>query len=357
MMKRVLIALGVALGGCSDNSGATSPPSGADLISSVKRGDGAACGHQMVLEHIGLLATGQLTYSDENDWNGGWTPAQIQDFGSSFVSQVTQIVRNSYDDSASRISCGALYTAATNGAWFSHPIEYDIQISVDQEPIIAVRNERQLKDTAWRAHHLYYCENIYPEQVQREGTPYGIVCTLDELRRVDRTRLERIVVPAVPAESEGRDDAQQRDEQARDNERKLAERAAEERVGRVEYRGPPVILPGPPPPPPRPAVPDDRPTVIANPSWQRPPQPRFPGVARLRRVTRGTAEVSCRVQPNGALTSCRSTPETASSLGFGGEAVRAAEEARVTSQTVDRLATGGSVTFTIRFEDDQPRGD
>lgn len=356
-MKRVLIALGVALGGCSDNSGARSAPSGADLVTSVKRGDGAACDHQMVLEHIGLLATGQLTYSDEDNWNGGWTPAHIQDFRSSFVSQVTQIVRNSYDDSASRISCGALYTAATNGAWFSHPIEYDIQISVDQEPIIAVRDERQLKETAWRAHHLYYCENIYPEQVQREGTPYGIVCTLDELRRVERTRLERAVIPVVPAESEKRNDAQQRDEQARDNERKLAERAAEERVGRVEYRGPPVILPGPPPPPPMPATPDDRPTVIANPTWQRPPQPRFPGMARLRRVVRGSAEVSCRIWPNGSLGSCRATSETPRGFGFGEEAVRAGDEARVTSQTVNRLAAGGSVTFTLRFEDDQPRVD
>ncbi len=120
----------------------------------------------------------------------------------------------------------------------------------------------------------------------------------------------------------------------------------------VEYVGPPVIEPGPPSP--RPAVRDDRAAVITNPTWGRYISPTFPPLARAQGLTNGTAAVSCGVRPNGGLSDCDLVSEVPAGVGFGESAIRAAASARVTPSTVDRLAPGGRINFTVRFRDDQP---
>ena len=116
---------------------------------------------------------------------------------------------------------------------------------------------------------------------------------------------------------------------------------------RVEYTGPPVIVPGPPPPPAPPAPP--RPSVIRNPSWSRQPTVEFPERALSRGVESGTVVLNCLVQPNGSVTDCRIESENPSGAGFGQAAISGARRARVSPREVDGAATGARVTFTVRF--------
>ncbi|MBJ7486111.1 energy transducer TonB [Brevundimonas sp.] len=115
---------------------------------------------------------------------------------------------------------------------------------------------------------------------------------------------------------------------------------------RVEYTGPPVIVPGPPPPPAPPAPP--RPSVITNVAWSRPPRPTaddFPARAMDRGVS-GSATVSCTAQANGRPANCRVVSETPAGMGFGQAAVRIVQRGQLSPRTVDGAAT--NATFTVR---------
>jgi protein TonB len=117
---------------------------------------------------------------------------------------------------------------------------------------------------------------------------------------------------------------------------------------RVEYRGPPVIVPGPPPPPAPPAPP--RPSVVTNPAWGRRVDPEYPERAAARGVDQiATVRVSCALQPNGSLTDCRTVSEDPPGLGFGAAALAAARRSRVTPGTVDGAAVGARVEYNVRF--------
>lgn len=338
--------------------------SAAELVRSVKRGNGRACNHPNVISHIKLAATGELTFPPDVAWNGGWTSEFTQDFHNNFNGDVSRVVLNAHDAGASSVSCSALYTATINGFWANTPIDYNIQISVDQEPIIEILNTRQLTTAAGQAKHQYYCENIYPEQVQQHGTPYALICTLEELQRVEPSRLEgpvsRSSTPPPPPTNASTRTQSSPVKLSSASTPPPSEVSAPSRSD-DHSSGPPVVISGPPPspapqflpPPPR----DTRPTTISNPSWSRPPTPRFPGAARLLRITDGSAELSCTVTADGSLQRCRVLSETPRGAGFGTAVQAAAQSATVSRQTVDRLAAGGSVTFELRLHDDQPRTD
>jgi protein TonB len=116
---------------------------------------------------------------------------------------------------------------------------------------------------------------------------------------------------------------------------------------RVEYKGPPVIVPGPPPPPAPPAPP--RPSVISNPSWARQPTVEYPERAISRGIERGRVGVDCLVNPNGSMTDCRITSEDPAGSGFGQAALQGARRARVSPREVDGAAVGARVRFNMTF--------
>ncbi|NBB64869.1 TonB family protein, partial [Pseudomonas sp. ODNR1LW] len=116
---------------------------------------------------------------------------------------------------------------------------------------------------------------------------------------------------------------------------------------RVEYKGPPVNIPGPPPPPAPPAP--VRPPVITSVNWSRQPRPEFPERAQERGIEEGTVVLSCTVQPNGSATNCSIVSETPTGAGFGREALSSMRSARFSPGTVDGVAQGGTARFTVRF--------
>ena len=117
---------------------------------------------------------------------------------------------------------------------------------------------------------------------------------------------------------------------------------------RVEYKDPPVIVPGPPPPPAPPAPP--RPSVVTNPSWGRQVLPEYPERALARGIEGvSSVRVSCALQPNGSLADCRTVSEDPPGMGFGAAALAAARRSRVTPGTVDGAAVGARVEWTVRF--------
>lgn len=114
--------------------------------------------------------------------------------------------------------------------------------------------------------------------------------------------------------------------------------------------GPPVFTTTPPEPVPVPPRP--RPQIITNPSWARAPQALMPERALSRGIETGSATLECTVQPNGSLSRCNIVSETPSGAGFGQAAAQAAARARISPRTVDGLAPGGSVRFTLPFSTD-----
>ncbi|MDP2118031.1 MAG: TonB family protein, partial [Brevundimonas sp.] len=120
------------------------------------------------------------------------------------------------------------------------------------------------------------------------------------------------------------------------------------KADRVEYTGPPVIVPGPPPPPAPPAPP--RPSVVTSPVWARQVLPEYPERAASRGLSQvATVRVSCALLPNASLTDCRTVSEDPSGYGFGAAALAAARRSRVTPGTVDGAAVGARVEWNDRF--------
>ena len=111
---------------------------------------------------------------------------------------------------------------------------------------------------------------------------------------------------------------------------------------RVESTRPPDCLDCAPSPP-------RRPSVITNPSWSRAPQPEYPAAALAAGITDGRVTLDCLVTPAGLLTGCGVIEETPPGFGFAGSAVAAAALARISPRTLDGVAVGARVRFTIRY--------
>lgn len=95
---------------------------------------------------------------------------------------------------------------------------------------------------------------------------------------------------------------------------------------------------------------EDRPTTITNPSWAQHPMPRtYPAAALEQGLNNGQADLSCRVESDGRVSDCTVLSETPEGVGFGAAALQAAADARLSPRTVDGVATGGTVRFSIRF--------
>ncbi|MEC8532702.1 MAG: energy transducer TonB [Pseudomonadota bacterium] len=115
---------------------------------------------------------------------------------------------------------------------------------------------------------------------------------------------------------------------------------------RVEYTGPPVVVPGPPPPPAPPAPP--KPSVITNVQWARQPRPTaddFPARALEREIS-GSATVECTARANGSPANCRVVSEEPAGMGFGRAAIRVVQRGQLSPRTVDGAAQ--DATFRVR---------
>lgn len=90
--------------------------------------------------------------------------------------------------------------------------------------------------------------------------------------------------------------------------------------------------------------------VITNPSWSRIPMPpSYPSAALEQGVTGGSVDLSCSVEADGRVSGCTILSETPAGAGFGAVALQAAAEARLSPRSVEGVAVGGQVRFTIRF--------
>lgn len=106
-------------------------------------------------------------------------------------------------------------------------------------------------------------------------------------------------------------------------------------------------------PAPRPvAIPAAQPQaqMITNPGWTRHPMPlSYPAAALERGSDSGSADLSCTVQADGSVSGCTILNETPVGLGYGAAAVAAAADARLSPRSLEGVAVGGTVRFTIRF--------
>ena len=89
--------------------------------------------------------------------------------------------------------------------------------------------------------------------------------------------------------------------------------------------------------------------VITNPSWSRHPMPSYPAAALEQGSTSGSADLSCTVQADGRVSGCTILNETPVGAGYGAAALAAAADARLSPRSVEGVAVGGTVRFTIRF--------
>jgi TonB family protein len=89
--------------------------------------------------------------------------------------------------------------------------------------------------------------------------------------------------------------------------------------------------------------------VIVNPSWLVSPTPEFPELAYAKGAESGRVQLQCPVTADGTIVSCWILSETPQGAGFGQAAIAAAARARLQPRTVDGVATGGMVRFSINF--------
>jgi TonB family protein len=101
-------------------------------------------------------------------------------------------------------------------------------------------------------------------------------------------------------------------------------------------------------------APDQRPTVITRPDWERRPtaadlSSAYPAEA-MRVGAGGSARLSCTVETNGFLNNCQVAEEDPQGLGFGAAALSLAPKFKMSPQSVDGVPLGGArVEIPIGF--------
>lgn len=109
---------------------------------------------------------------------------------------------------------------------------------------------------------------------------------------------------------------------------------------RPEEGGDTAMPSAPPPPPPPPG---------SSPSWLQRPEPTYPREALSAGIEEGEVDLSCVARANGQLAFCTITSETPEGYGFGREALRAAQDARMQPAEVEGEQVDASVHFFVRF--------
>jgi protein TonB len=120
---------------------------------------------------------------------------------------------------------------------------------------------------------------------------------------------------------------------------------------RVEYEGPPQVVPGPPPPP---APPAPKVRQISRPDWLRKPDNddmlRFYPQRAQEQEIEGKATIRCVVNANGTVSNCSVVSEEPEGSGFGQATIRASSKFRMRPQMVDgEPMEGATVNITLRW--------
>lgn len=87
----------------------------------------------------------------------------------------------------------------------------------------------------------------------------------------------------------------------------------------------------------------------SGPTWLVRPAPDYPEQALARQAGDGEVRLTCMAEISGRLSQCRVLRETPAGYGFGVNAVRAAEQARVTPGKIDGVAVRSEITFNVRY--------
>lgn len=92
-----------------------------------------------------------------------------------------------------------------------------------------------------------------------------------------------------------------------------------------------------------------RPSILTNPTWAIAPLPEVPARAVADGVN-GQVALSCTVTRSASVSDCSIVSETPTGYGFGRSALSSMRAARLTPSSVDSVAPGGTVRFTLNFE-------
>lgn len=87
----------------------------------------------------------------------------------------------------------------------------------------------------------------------------------------------------------------------------------------------------------------------SGPTWRAQPTPSFPTEALRGGQTEGEVRLTCVAEASGRLSQCRIIRETPAGYGFGANAVRAAEQARVMPRKINGVAMRSEITFNVRY--------
>lgn len=381
MMAGLFLAVGFA-SACSEQPSSEGsdqdPPDETRTLQLLRSGDGQACNSAATKATVRSIV--------ERAWPVPyqWDEDERQDAIDAMELEVSEIVAVSKDPTIPAMSCEANLVASEGSRSLQVMIIYQLSEQLDDHGLIVnVSDTRDTSQLLWRVSQGYYSDVILPA---RRTVSDQIITPVCARFRRGRGQLSFEQIQSLQTEmysrSDDRLDSSGPLEQACVSEMEAAKREALQLlhaasatpsvsaetssnaalisptgrppavamprgVDRVEYRGPPVIVPGPPPPAPLAAGL----SVVSDPSWSRPPLPEFPERARARGIQRGTVALNCAVQPNGSLIDCAVTSEAPTGAGFAQAALAASMRARVSRSVVDRLSAGGRTIFAVQMRD------
>ena len=362
MRRLLLVALAVA--GCS--RGTPEEEQRQDVIAALNQGNGEACTNEATVQVVRNIVFGDLQ-------TGAMTAEEHANFLATLDTGMDLVTLDGVDEVTKKMSCRGNFVATWQGEGGSAPISYTIQPSLDDEGgiVVYVDDVRGARSSFYAARAAYDRITLAPSRVaeaqmrgHREAyAKANLFCETGgrgqpgQIYSLNGPRiLEAGAALGVPPTDPIYECVQRI--VARGPERVASVAATSSpppvvvprKEDRVEYTGPPVIVPGPPPPPAPPAPP--RPSMITNPSWARQPTPEFPERAQAGGIVSGAVSLDCQIQPNGSLSDCSVVSEDPAGAGFAQAALAATRRARLSPRTVDGAAPGARTRFTVRFRDD-----